>query len=89
MKTLPETDKDRFLNKYGEVKVKFVEYYKYTFIFTADLGEGKTLSVCVGGNADDIYRQEVGTTAVSVAELFPYSGGVYKDKNSLESFYDY
>ena len=43
---------EQFVEKYGEGKVKFSSYYKYTFIFT----NGKGLSLSVGGDSDDIYR---------------------------------
>ena len=41
--------------KYGQEKVKFDSYYKYTFLFKNDKG----FRVHCGGVADDIYRFEV------------------------------
>ena len=46
------------LEKYGAKQVKFASYYKYSFTFT---GEG--LSICVGGDAHDIYRFNVDADA--------------------------
>lgn len=48
----------QFLEKYGEAKVVFAYYYKYSFTFTGEF-EGKKLHVIVGGSADDIYRFDV------------------------------
>lgn len=79
-----------FMDKYGEVEVRFRSYYKFTFYFNAELEDGATLSVGVGGSADEIYREEVAAdTAGKVAGLFPYCGSVYKDGERVEGFYDY
>jgi hypothetical protein len=82
--------REEFMAKYGDVKVKFSSYYKYTFTYTADIGDGKTLSVDYGGNHNEIYRFEVANDCEEVVGLLdPYAGGVYKDREKIEGFYDY
>lgn len=51
------TEKE-FLEVYGEAKVVFTSYYKYSFSFRGELN-GKSIYVSIGGNADDIYRFNV------------------------------
>ena len=82
--------KDEFIEAFGEIEVTFSHYYKYTFSYTADLPDGSKLSVSLGGNADDIYREEVSNNhKSSVSALSPYTGSVYKDEVEVCSFYDY
>jgi hypothetical protein len=47
-----------FLEIYGEAKVVFTSYYKYSFSFRGEFN-GKSIYVSVGGNADDIYRIDI------------------------------
>lgn len=44
---------------YGNVGLKFTEYYKYTFIFKGEAPDGAKISVRMGGNPDDIYKFSV------------------------------
>ena len=46
---------EQFNEQYGEAKVVFAYYYKYSFSFVGEF-EGKKINISVGGNADDIYR---------------------------------
>jgi hypothetical protein len=79
-----------FYEKYGEVKVKFCSYYKYSFTYTADLVDGSRLTCGYGGNSDDIYRHRVDVDEeVTINELCPDSGSVHNDDVEVESFYDY
>lgn len=55
MTTLQE---EQFIKKYGEVLVKFIYYYKYSFSFVGEC-EGKDIRVTVGGSGEDIYRLDV------------------------------
>jgi hypothetical protein len=50
--------KEQFNEQYGEAKVIFTYYYKYSFNYEG-MFEGKKIYVSEGGSADDIYRQEV------------------------------
>ena len=47
-----------FVELYGDAKVVFTSYYKYSFSFRGEFN-GKQIYANVGGNADDIYRFEV------------------------------
>jgi hypothetical protein len=79
-----------FLNKYGDKKVKFESYYKYSFTFVTELDDGKTLCVYVGGHPDDIYKFSVSAGGeVTVNSLYPYSGSVYDDGTEIEMFDNY
>ena len=82
--------RQEFYEKYGDVRVKFLNYYKFTFTYTATLGDGKKLTVGYGGNSDEIYRHEISNDGeISVSSLEPYMGSVYDDGNEIEGFYDY
>jgi hypothetical protein len=80
-----------FYEKYGDVKVKFSSYYKYTFTYTGNLPDGGRISVDYGANADDIYRFEVGANyEETISLLEPYAGTAYdKDGKQVDEFYDY
>jgi hypothetical protein len=83
--------KAEFVEKYGDIKVKFANYYKYSFTFEGVLLDGNRLAVRIGGSSDDIYRQSVSADIeTTVADLSPYTGIVYKkDGEEVESFYEY
>lgn len=62
-----------FIDKYGDEKVIFSEYYKYTFTFKNKSG----LCICVGGCGDDIYRFDVvAGKEYSVGCLMPCSASL-------------
>jgi hypothetical protein len=50
--------KTEFLELYGEAKVSFSFYYKYTFSFKGEF-DGKSIYASVGGIADDIYKLNI------------------------------
>lgn len=50
---------EQIKEKYGNVKLKFNGYYKYTFSFTGKTEDGEEVYASVGGIADDIYKLEV------------------------------
>lgn len=82
--------RQEFYAKYGEVKVKFSSYYKYTFNYSAELPDGKILSVSYGGESSQIYRHDVSADSVeTVAKLEPYAGTVLENGIEIESFYDF
>lgn len=82
--------RQEFYEKYGGVKVKFSRYYKYTFIYSAVLPDGRILSCGCGGNSEFIYQHEVGADCEeTVSSLQPYEGAIYQDGNEVEGFYDY
>jgi hypothetical protein len=67
---------EEFLEKYGEVRVKFSHYYKFCFHFEGEV-EGTKVVVSVGGDSGSIYKEHiVAGRFYSVAELDPYYGVV-------------
>ena len=64
-------DWDEVLEKYGDVKVKFSSYYKYTFTFEGKTEKGEKVVCFVGWTADDIYRFSVNTKEITIRELEP------------------
>lgn len=82
--------REEFYDKYGDVRVNFVSYYKYTFTYAALLPDGKLLTCRYGGNSESIYRHEVDVDhEETVSSLQPYKGAVYHDGKEIEGFYDY
>jgi hypothetical protein len=79
-----------FMEKYRDVKVKFYNYYKYTFYYSAMLDDGSFISVSYGGNSDDIYRHEVIVDrSETVGGLSPYHGVVTRNGETVDEFYNY
>lgn len=61
---------DEFIEKYGNEKVKFKSYYKFTFSFTNNKG----LTVHVGGHSDDVYKFDIlADKEYTVSDLEPVS----------------
>ena len=52
-------NKEQILEKYGNVKLKFNSYWKYTFTFVGVAADGAKVSTSIGGDSGDIYRMEV------------------------------
>ena len=72
-----------FIAKYGNEKVMFSSYYKFSFCFKNKVG----LQISVGGNADFIYRLEVEPDKeYIVKELEPYAA--YLNDTNLGYWYD-
>ncbi len=82
---------DEFYEKYGDVKVVFDSYYKYSFTYTGKTPEGHSISVIYGGDSDAIYRHDVSCGCEqSISSLMPYAGTVYdEEKNKIDDFYDF
>jgi hypothetical protein len=83
--------REEFIEKYGDAKVKFSSYYKYTFTYAGTLPDGSTISIGYGGSSDHIYKYKVGPDKEeSVRFIYPYTGAVYdKDGQVIDEFYDY
>ncbi len=82
--------KTDFMEKYGDVKVKFCSYYKFTFTYEALLPDGKRLTCNYGGNSDDIYGLSVSPDVEeTVNSVDPFSGSVFDNGKEIEDFYDY
>lgn len=82
--------REEFYEKYGDVKVTFSHYYKYTFTYSGTLPDGRKIDVDTGGDAPEIYRNSVTCGAEeTVKKLYPYAGRVYDGEQETDSFYDY
>ena len=82
--------REDFYAKYGDVKVKFLSYYKFVFSYSAHLPDGKLLTCNYGACCDEIYKHEVDAGAEeTVGSLQPYAGSVYENGKEIEGFYDY
>jgi hypothetical protein len=77
-------DRQKLEERYGKVKLVFNSYYKYTFTFIGE-SDGDIIAAHVGGDADEIYKENVNNKPVTIEELMPYS--VYV--NGVQIFYDY
>lgn len=51
--------KEQILEKYGNVKLTFKHYYKYTFTFSGVADDGAIISTHIGGDSGDIYKMSV------------------------------
>lgn len=51
--------RDEFLKEYGNVPLKLHSYYKYSFTFKGMTQNDSYVTMCLGGDADDIYRLEL------------------------------
>ena len=79
---------DKAIEKYGNIKVKFTYYYKYTFIYTSTIGDLK-ISVYIGGDSSDIYKIEVNPENFeSLITLNPYHVEVRDNLGNLIEEYD-
>jgi adenylate cyclase len=82
------TAEEEFMKVYGKEKVKFSSYYKYTFTFKGKNSNGHNISISIGGNHDEIYRQDVDADKdYMIAELEPYSGYVENNGKCIAEFY--
>ena len=66
----------KFYEENEKPKVYFVRYCKYSFTFSGN-NDFMKLTLCYGGNADDIYRYEIDTAPIELP----------KDLDSLLDFY--
>lgn len=51
--------KKEIYEKYGDVKLKFNYYYKYSFCFHGKTKDGTEVYASVGGDSDEVYRIEI------------------------------
>lgn len=81
---MSDMSREEFYEKYKGVDFKLNGYYKYTFTFIGDYN-GEVVTVGVGGNSDDIYREEFHVGCIeTIDSLQPFEGICGED-----SFYDY
>ncbi len=73
-----------FIEKFGNEKVKFDSYFKYTFCFSNDDG----LIIYTGGCAEDIYGIHIeADKEYIVSELLP-NAAYLKGEDSSESLFN-
>ena len=88
-----EISRKEFLEKYDGMHLTFYRYYKYTFTFRGTDDDGTVVHVSRGGNADDIYRDDVMYDSVAFidasCEWEWNKGTAYKDGAEIERFYYY
>ena len=48
-----------FEEKYGNFKLTFSKYYKYSFTYKGTTSDGVEIEAIFGGGSDDIYKTEV------------------------------
>ena len=77
--------REEFIAKYGDVKVTFDCYSKYTFSFSGTCDNGYDIFVDVGGDSDNIYELEVHTKEVAIKNLDIVYGLVSRGGVILES----
>ena len=87
---MQEITKEKFIELYGEVEVKFVNYYKYTFTFEGQSLDDTLITIRVGGTTSDrIYKMRIDNRSVSVADLGLYADFGLSSSRSVEDvFFD-
>lgn len=82
--------KAEFLEKHGDAIVTLSRYYKYTFTFSGTLPDEKRIIISVGGDANDIYREEFSCgEEQKVLDLYPYAGCILDNGGKeIESFFE-
>jgi hypothetical protein len=72
--------REEFYKKYAGVEFKLDSYFKYVFTFIGKY-DGVYIYVNVGGNPDEIYRQEFyADSTETIGSLQPFSGSCGEDK---------
>ena len=81
---------EKLLDLYGETKLKFVYYYKYSFMFAGITDSGEKVTAYVGGNINDIYKFEVNVGEdVKLIELGATTIFIEKDGEKIASWHDW
>ena len=82
--------KEEILKQYGEVRLKFSSYYKFTFTFHGVSEDGITIVANIGGDSDDIYRMDVySDKEETLHTLCPNFIDVSKDGKSIATWDDF
>lgn len=85
---MSKLNEKEFLELYGEAKVVFTSYYKYSFSFRGEFN-GKSIYVSVGGSSDDIYRFDVDAEKeYAVKELGMSYAEVKEGETTIAEFTD-
>lgn len=81
---------EQIKEKYGNVKMKFNGYYKYSFSFTGKTEDGEEVHASVGGSADDIYTLDVSAEKEeTINSLWPNYITVLKDGKTIVDWNDW
>ena len=81
---------EQFVEKYGDAKVKFSSYYKYTFTFVGQLEDGSIITLSVGGGGDDVYKLSVeANKEYRVMELGFYYAKVVQNETIIDDCSNY
>ena len=48
--------KEQIIEKYGDVVLDFIGYFKFVLYYSGTASDGATISAHVGGDSDEIYR---------------------------------
>ncbi len=82
--------KEEILKQYGEVKLKFYSYYKFTFTFIGYTDNGIRVVANTGGDSDDIYRMDVNAKKEETLNtLLPDFIDISKDGVSVATWDDF
>lgn len=77
---------EQFKYKFGDAKVVFSYYYKYSFSFKGEF-EGNKIYINVGGDHNDIYRFDVKPNKeYLVKDLYINSASVEKDDVTIYEY---
>lgn len=89
MNKQPSLTRAEFLEKYGEVWVRFSHLYKNEFVFTGKLRSGQ--KIVVYWTTDFLYGAEFYSDSTTrIKELEPFAGNIVDASNNIiESFYDW
>jgi hypothetical protein len=76
--------KEQIYEKYGNVKLKFSSYYKYSFGFAGITEDGERVYASIGGDSDEVYRLDVDAdTEETLKTLEPNIIRISKGKKTI------
>ncbi len=76
--------KEQIYEKYGDVKLRFSSYCKYSFGFAGTTEEGERVYASIGGNSDEIYRLDLDAdTEKTIRTLEPNFINITKCKENI------
>jgi len=74
---------------YGNCRVKFISYYKYTFFYKGFTPDGLELLCQYGGDAEEIYKERVhADEELSIKAVCPNVVKIYDGKTLIEFYAD-
>lgn len=76
--------KEQFIEKYGDLKMVFTSFHKFSFFYQGFPEDGGILVVAkIGGDSSDIYEFNA-TPKMQLSELFEQCGEVYASNANNE-----